>query len=274
MHFSLGRFSFSIDGDESLFRFLSSEWIINENSQSQGSLIQLHIERAPRPNEIRVIDGWNSEILNGYRTVVYSVNGIALFSLKYAFPVEKVLISVFEVNENSAKIAIQYALMIALNPFCIGFHGVTLLCNNEIIILSAPSGTGKTTLSRLLEKYIDAIVINGDFALLSLYENNVIFEPTPFCGSSARCLNHRIKVNRIVFLEQSKQNKWHKFNGRESLKRFMSNCFVPEWDSDIIENIEQNVLNCISLLRINAFSFAPTMEAAKTFVDSLGNNDD
>ena len=85
MLFSLGRFSFSIDGDESLFRFLSSEWIINENSQSQGSLIQLHIERAPRPNEIRVIDGWNSEILNGYRTAVYSVNGIALFSLKYAF---------------------------------------------------------------------------------------------------------------------------------------------------------------------------------------------
>ena len=164
--------------------------------------------------------------------------------------------------------------MLALHDHCIGLHGVTLVIKNEIVILSAPSGTGKTTLSKLLETYSDAIVINGDFALLRPTEDGVIYEPTPFCGSSARSLNHRLKVNRVVFLEQGKSNIWRELNGREALTSFLSNSFVPEWNSGFEEKITSSTINCIEALNVNHYAFLPVQEAALYFEKQLDNYDD
>lgn len=164
---------------------------------------------------------------------------------------------------------LQFGLLLALNQQYIGLHGVTLLCGYEIIILSAPSGTGKTTLAGLLEAYRDAIVINGDFALLKPTPEGVIFEPTPFCGSSGRCLNRRLKVDRIVFLEQAAANVFQELSGREAMTRFMSNAFIPTWDRDMQQSAQENILKCVSALKVNAFGFTPTEEAAATLFDQL-----
>ena len=191
-----------------------------------------------------------------------------MFGLRFA---EQNVVTVFikKALDCYVRLGIQHALMISLLRECVGLHGVTLLCGNEIIILSAPSGTGKTTLGKLLEKYSDAIIINGDFALLTPTDDGVIFEPTPFCGSSGRCLNHRVRVNRVVFLEQGKTNEWRKLEEREAIIRFMSNAFVPTWDGGMQQAVQENILKCISMLKVNLFSFAPTQEAAEMFLNQL-----
>lgn len=167
------------------------------------------------------------------------------------------------------KLGIQFGILTALYRKCVGLHGVTMLCGNEIVVLSAPSGTGKTTLARLLEKYCDAIMINGDFAMLSVSNEGVIFEPTPFCGTSGRCLNHRVKINRIVFLSQSPINQGHDLFGREAMMYFMNNSFIPTWDPKMQLAIRTNIMKCISNLRVSLFRFAPTREAAEYFFDVI-----
>ena len=178
-------------------------------------------------------------------------------------------VSVCEPKKGYFRLGVQYGMMVALHEKYIGIHGVTLLCGNEIIILSAPSGTGKTTLAKLLEKYCDAIIINGDFALLSLENDSVIFEPTPFCGTSGRSLNHRFRVNRIVFLGQARNNVWHELNSRDALVRFMSNSFIPTWDIYMQETVQGNIIKCISVLKMITYDFAPTQEAAEMFFELL-----
>lgn len=224
---------------------------------------ELHVEMMADDTFDGSPDGWSFNTVGGYWLIVYSVNGKA----KFAFETERTIrkMTVFVRQLNDAAIALQYAVLLALKDCCVGLHGVTLLCGDKIAVLSAPSGTGKTTLAHLLEKYKDAIVINGDFAMLSVEGNGVIFEPTPFCGSSGRRLNHRLRIDHVVFLEQSPDNRWRNLSGREAVTRFLSNSYVPQWDMDVRRTIQNNILQIIPLIQVSSFAFTPEQKAAEMF---------
>lgn len=270
MNCLFGRYLFSINGDVKACSSILDKWIVPEEETDSLKIdSELHLEIDSSLAGLHLDDGWNEIKYDTGSAAVYSREGKALFSLRYSLDDNKVYISFAKEDYTAVKIGLQYGMMLALTSHCVGLHGVTVLCENEIIILSAPSGTGKTTLSKLLEKYADAIVINGDFALLSPTEEGLIYEPTPFCGSSGRSLNQRIKVNRIVFLEQSKENIWYNLSVRDAVLRLMNNSFVPEWDRILTQRIQENIYNCINTIPINAFAFAPEKKAADVFVQNL-----
>lgn len=157
-------------------------------------------------------------------------------------------------------------MLLSLSDQAIGFHGVTILCGDQVIILSAPSGTGKTTLAKLLTEHCDGLVINGDFALLHPDPaEGVIFEPTPFCGSSGIARNFRLRVNRIVFLEQAIGNSYSRLTPREGYARLLSNCFVPEWDEERAAAVRETALKIVETVPMDRFAFEPTKEAAELF---------
>ena len=231
-------------------------------------MIRIRLEKASTAYISKQHDGWTILEGSGTSEAAYISKGKVIFTLQSGAGNETV-VHFQKALESYVRVGIHYGLMFALLRCCVGIHGVTLLCGYEIIILSAPSGTGKTTLAKLLEKYCDAIVINGDFALLTPTADGVIFEPTPFCGTSGRNLNHRVRVNRVVFLGQAKENHWHELDGREAVSRFMSNAFIPTWDSSMQQTVQENILKCVSMLKMNAYDFAPTQEAARVFLKCM-----
>lgn len=160
--------------------------------------------------------------------------------------------------------------MFLLSRNCIGLHCVTVLCSEQAICLAAPSGTGKTTLSNLLVKYGDAAVLNGDFALLSVEEDGkIMFEPTPFCGTSGICHNYRVPIDRIVFLEQAEENRFRALDPVSALRQLLSNSFVPIWDEEKTAQIQDHAIRIIERIPVSLFSFAPTAEAVTVFYSHL-----
>lgn len=275
MEFAFGDFLISIDGNIELITSLFSDWKSDQtNPDSFCKCVNLHLDSDLSLPVLDIDDGWKviSDSVN--QKAYYSVGGKTIFSLEYDYPVKDIKVCFSGNNSVYAKMGIQYAVMLALHDTCIGLHGVTLLINNEIVILSAPSGTGKTTLSKLLETYSDAIIINGDFALLRPTPKGVVYEPTPFCGSSTRSLNHRLKINRVVFLEQGRENLWRDLSGRDALTSFLSNSFVPDWDCEIKSRVTDNIINCISALKVSHFAFLPVSEAAMDFEKHIDNYDE
>lgn len=267
--FICGQYLCRINGSSKLISLIPDRWQKYSQAQAFSSqCVTINLEEDNLECETAGNDGWFVGEKQGFPILVYSNHGIALFGLQQREPLS-VTVYLRKAVESYLRIGVHYGMMVALHRECVGLHGVTILCGNEIIILSAPSGTGKTTLAKLLEKHCGAIVINGDFALLVPTENGVIFEPTPFCGSSGRSLNHRLRVNRVVFLGQAKENRWRELDGRKALARFMSNAFVPDWDKDMLQAVQENILKCVSVLKMNAFDFAPTQEAAELFLKKI-----
>ena len=216
-------------------------------------------------------NGWECRRSGDLYQTAYFQDKKALFMLEYGHPVEKVTVYLNEGFSYAVRPALQFGTLTALYRQCIGLHGVTVRCGDEIVILSAPSGTGKTTLSKLLEEYADATVINGDFALVSLSDEGVWFEPSPFCGSSGICLNHRVQVDRVVFLSQSMENQLSVLSPRQAVLQFMSNCFTPVWDPVLLRTVEDNILRCVSGVKVNAFGFAPDQDAAEIIRSAYQN---
>lgn len=167
-------------------------------------------------------------------------------------------------------LGILYSLLLTRIQDCIGLHGVTIRCGGKTVILSAPSGTGKTTLSNLLLQYRNAEVINGDFALLSLdQDKRVIFEPTPFCGSSGICQNLRLPVDQIVFLRQGKENVAEALNTRQACANLLTNTFVPGWDGKLTNQVMMNVCTILEHLSFCVYSFKPDESAAAYFCENI-----
>ena len=255
-----------MEGDSELIVCIPSQ--LTEQWREMPALsetIEIHLEKAAVMELERVPDGWALIGDQKSSQAVFVRNNKTVFSLQ-SIDEDEMIVRVGIVSPKMSRLAVHYGIMFALRKKCVGLHGVTLLCGREVIILSAPSGTGKTTLAKLLEQYCDGIVVNGDFALLYPAEDGVIFEPTPFCGTSGRALNHRFRIDRIVFLSQAKTNEWCELSGREAMKRFMSNAFVPTWDNSIQQEVQDNILKCLGLLKVSSYAFAPTQEAAETFL--------
>jgi len=263
---SCGNYAVCIEGREITLNQLRFHWPLLSEGNKPDKV--LYIEENLTDCNTILSDGWVCRTNKDSSMGIYCVNGRGLFALEQADS-NSVIVHVRKANDNDLRIGIQYGLILALYQECIGMHGVTLLCGNEIIVLSAPSGTGKTTLAKLLEKFCDAIVINGDFALLHPTGEQVIFEPTPFCGTSGTCLNHRFYVNRVIFLGQAKENNWRKLDGLEAMKCFMNNCFIPMWDRKIQNVVQNNIFKCIDALTVNAYDFVPTREAAECLLDRV-----
>lgn len=268
----IGQYLLRIVNIDFRYNAIPSKWheYFTIRSDFSESVVLL-LEEGAYCSDTKLPEGWFLDSSSGNKKVCYIIKGKIAFEIQYDFSLDKNLlkIRVMKATENYLSLGIQYGILLALNKRCIGLHGVTLLCRNEIITLSAPSGTGKTTLSKLLEKYCDASVINGDFALLSLTEEGVIFEPTPFCGTSQRRLNHRVKVNRIVFLSQSKSNEWNCLTGRQALIHFLNNTFIPSWDYELERIVKDNIMKSLSYLKVNSFSFSPDKEAAELLFSQL-----
>jgi hypothetical protein len=261
-----GSYLCRITGNSNLIKLIPKQWEkYKKEIECPTKTINLCLEegKIESMNGIQT-DGWIMREVGEYHQAVNFHHGKAFLEILYRDD-RNVIIKVARALDSYVRIGIHYGLMMALHQECVGLHGVTLLCGNEFIVLSAPSGTGKTTLGKLLEQYCDAVVINGDFALLHPTEDGVIFEPTPFCGTSKRCLDFRPVINRVVFLSQAKANTWYELSGREALSSFMSNAFIPTGDQSMQQAVQENVMKCLSGMKAEAYAFAPTKEAAETF---------
>ena len=104
------------------------------------------------------------------------------------------------------------------------FHGVAFLYGQDAYILTAPSGTGKSTQFRNLRYlYGDRFrIINGDKPLLGPGpDGRIIVYPSPWKGKEQWGSMEHGPLKGIILLEQGRENRLQVMEGREAAVRIL-----------------------------------------------------
>lgn len=130
--------------------------------------------------------------------------------------------------------------MLALERRMIGLNSLVLHCSytrylGEAILFSAPSGTGKSTQSRLWEQFRGAETINGDRGLIRNVDERWVVQGWPVCGSSGICCNVSTPIKAIVMLTQEKENHVKRLEGMTAFRQLFSQITVNRWNTEYVQ---------------------------------------
>ena len=107
---------------------------------------------------------------------------------------------------NSTDQAMRYALL-HHNGFMV--HASAISYDGQGILFSAPSGTGKTTHTKLWEEtYDSAFILNDDSPIIRFMEDGKAYAcGSPWAGASGEARNVIVPLKAIVFLRQGETNE-------------------------------------------------------------------
>lgn len=144
-------------------------------------------------------------------------------------------------------------------------HCAALKVADGVILFSGPSGIGKSTQTRLWEKYRDARVINGDRTLLKVENERWNSLGWPICGSSEVCYNETYPVKAVVFLGQASENQGQRLRYVDAVRLMISQITVNGWNPEFVEQIWNLTEDFAS--KVPVFYYQCNME--KEAVDTL-----
>ena len=158
---------------------------------------------------------------------------------------------------------------VMLKHDAIAFHGVLMEHEGRGIVLSAPSGTGKTTHARLWRDYRRALILNGDRATCCFENGRWIGFSLPWSGTSGECINRDVPLTAFVILEQALENSVERLTGLEAFGVVMPNLLYPSWDRELTEKALDFIDDFLEKVPVFRLRCRPDVDAVETLDRAL-----
>lgn len=149
------------------------------------------------------------------------------------------------------------------------FHCSYIERDGKAILFTAPSETGKSTQAELWSRLRGARIINGDRAVVRLWEDVLMAEGIPFSGSSQYCENRSLPVEAIVYLGQAPQTTIRKLRGYEAFSRIWEGVTVNTWDKADMEQVTWVVQKAAERIPVYHLPCTPDESAIFALEDAL-----
>lgn len=108
-------------------------------------------------------------------------------------------------------------------------HGSVLSLDGSAYMFTAPSGTGKSTHSRLWREYLAGrvVMINDDKPLVHIHDGQAEVFGTPYCGKEGLNTRTSAPLKAICILERAEQNHIHRLTAREAYPDIFRQTYRP-----------------------------------------------
>lgn len=124
-------------------------------------------------------------------------------------------------------------LLIRRDRIC--FHAACIRTAYGGILLSGPSGIGKSTQAELWCRHRGAELLNGDRPILQRQEDGFLAWGSPYAGSSRCHVNASVPVAALVFLAQEPENRIRRLRPGEAFRRIYAGLTVNGWDREFMD---------------------------------------
>ena len=152
------------------------------------------------------------------------------------------------------------------------FHGVLMEHQNQGIIISAPSGTGKTTHARLWRDLKRALIINGDKSTCKKVDGVWTGYGLPWSGTSGEQINRNVPIKALVVLERGEYNEAQRIGGLEAFGAVLPHVQCPTWDKELTDKAMElldDFLNDIPIIRLRCRPDAESVEVLSKVLEEL-----
>ena len=128
-------------------------------------------------------------------------------------------------------------------------HASAIAYQDQAILFSAPSQTGKSTQTRFWkERYPHVSIINDDKPLLEFQHHEIYVHGSPYSGKGIQNIKTHVKLKAIIFLKQSNNNSIKELSIEEKITKLINNIHRPidekTWDH-VLKQIEYLVEHTI-----------------------------
>ena len=144
------------------------------------------------------------------------------------------------------------------------FHASTVSVRGSAYLFLGKSGTGKSTHSRLWQKYIPGVqLINDDNPVVRMKGGMAYVYGSPWSGKTPCYRNVRMPVRAMVMLQQSPTNAIRRLATLEAYAAILGSVSGMQWNrrvADALHHTEEKLLSCVPIWHLDC---RPDEEAAR-----------
>lgn len=159
------------------------------------------------------------------------------------------------------------SLLLYYNGFIL--HSSFIRWQQQGILFSAPSGTGKSTQADLWVEYEGAEIINGDRAGLRLIDGVWQAYGLPYAGSSHIYRNENAPVAAVVVLRQAKENRIRRLRAAEAIRFLYPEVTAHHWDREFVDRILNLLMELTEAVPVYLLECLPDRGAVELVKDTI-----
>lgn len=149
------------------------------------------------------------------------------------------------------------------------FHAALLEYEDQAFVVCAPSGTGKTTHARLWRDHKNALILNGDRAVIGREEKFWTAYGTPWSGTSGEQINRRASLKALVVLKRSEENSVLKLSGIQAFGTVFPHLQFPVWNRKLSETAIDLLNALLNDVPVYCLSCRPDADAVDVLYQKL-----
>lgn len=175
--------------------------------------------------------------------------------------------SFLDYSRNICDILSLETLLLHYNGFIL--HSSFIRWQQQGILFSAPSGTGKSTQADLWVEYEGAEIINGDRAGLRLIDGVWQAYGLPYAGSSHIYRNENAPVAAVVVLRQAKENRIRRLRAAEAIRFLYPEVTAHHWDREFVDRILNLLMELTEAVPVYLLECLPDRGAVELVKDTI-----
>lgn len=150
-------------------------------------------------------------------------------------------------------------------------HSSAVAYEGKAYLFSAPSGTGKSTHTRLWQQVFgeEAKVFNDDKPLLRLQNGTWYAYGAPWCGKDHININMKVPLAGICFLKQGPKNEIHRLSQAEAISKIVSQTIRRFHTEERLDLMLSHVGKLVQKIPVFELENRPEPDAARLSYETM-----